>query len=195
MPEQDARARTDIGENGSAPARTLAILALVAGVVLAGVTLFGGGDGHRYTLLFETGGQLVPGNEVLVAGQAIGKVDELGLTDDGQAEVEVTLDRALHEGTTAQIRLTSLSGIANRYVALHMGPDSADQLPDGATLAADATSSPVDLDQLFNTLDERTRASLQDVFEGQATIYAGAEEEANRAYKYLAPGLTSTERL
>lgn len=195
MREQEARGRSKDGQEGGALARGVALLALAAGVALVVVTLFGGDGGHRYKLLFETGGQLVPGNEVLVAGQPVGKVEGLDLTDDGQAEVEVTLDRPLMEGTTAQIRLTSLSGIANRYVALHMGPDSGEELPEGATLAADRTSSPVDLDQLFSAFDGRTRAALRDVFEGQATVYAGREAEANRAYKYLAPGLTSTERL
>jgi phospholipid/cholesterol/gamma-HCH transport system substrate-binding protein len=193
MREQEARERAETGQAGIA--RVIAIAALAAGVLLTTTALFGGDSGHSYKLLFETGGQLVPGNEVLVAGQAIGTVDEIGLTDDGQAEVEVSLDQPLHEGTTAQIRLTSLSGIANRYIALQMGPDSGAELPDGATLAADQTKSPVDLDQLFNTFDHSTRSALQDVFAGQATIYAGREEEANRSYRFLAPGLNSTERL
>ena len=195
MPERQARARTHTGQEGNVLARTLAVVALLAGAVLVFMMLFGNGDGYRYKLLFETGGQLVPGNEVLVAGQAVGTIDEITLTDDAQAQVDVTLDRPLLEGTTAQIRLTSLSGIANRYVALHMGPDPDAELPEGATLAADTTSSPVDLDQLFATFDDGTQAALQDVFAGQATIYAGSEEEANRSYKFLAPGLNATERL
>ena len=195
MPEHDARARTEIGQEGNALARVVAIVALLAGAVLVVMTLFGDGDGHGYKLQFETGGQLVPGNQVLVAGQPVGSVDEIELTDDGQAEVSVTLDQPLMEDTTAQIRLTSLSGIANRYVALHMGPDSGDELPEGATLAADETTSPVDLDQLFDLFDDPTRRALRDVIDGQATIYAGAEVEANRSYKFLAPGLDSTRRL
>lgn len=176
-------------------ARVLATGVLLAAVAFV-VVLFLGDDGsRRYKLLFETGGQLVQGNEVLLSGLPIGGVDSIDLTDDGQAEVTITVDRPLTDGTSAQIRLTSLSGIANRYIAVHMGPDDDEELEDGTTLAADATSSPVDLDQLFNTFDSKTRASLQEVFEGQATVYSGAEEEANRAYKYLAPGLNSTERL
>ena len=53
----------------------------------------------------------------------------------------------------------------------------------------------MDLDQLFNTLDERTRAALQDVIKGQATIYTGNNAAARRTYKYFAPGLQATERL
>ena len=190
-----ARAETDTGQEGSALARAIAIVALIAGVVLVVVTLFGNGDGYRYKMLFQTGGQLVPGNQVLVAGQPIGTIDSIELTDDAQAEVEVTLERPLLEGSTAQIRLTSLSGIANRYIAVQMGPDPDEELPEDAILAADATTSPVDLDQLFNTFDTRTRKSLQKFIEGQATVYTGNTEEARETYKYFAPSLQAGERL
>lgn len=176
-------------------ARVLAAGALAAGAVLAFAALFGNGDGYSYKMQFTTGGQLVPGNQVLVAGQPVGTIDAIDLTEDAQAEVEVTLDRPLLEGTTAQIRATSLSGIANRYIALQMGPDPDSELPEGATLAADATTAPVDLDQLFNTLDRRTRGSLQDFIQGQATVYTGNTGAARRTYKYFAPSLQAGERL
>ena len=53
------------------------------------------------------------------------------------------------------IRSTSLSGIANRYISLSPGPNNEPEIADGGVIAGDRTTSPVDLDQLFNTLDER----------------------------------------
>ncbi len=167
---------------------------LVAGLAVV-LLLFSGDSGHRYRLIFETGGQLVPGNQVQVAGQPIGTIDELSLTDNAQAEVAITVDHPLHEGTTAVVRATSLSGIANRYVSIAPGPNNAPALPEDAVIAADATTSPVDLDQLFDTLDGPTRRSLQKVIQGQATIYTGNNQAARAAYKYFAPGLQSTTRL
>ncbi len=76
-----------------------------------------------------------------------------------------------------------------------MGPDPDQELPDGATLEADATTSPVDLDQFFNTFDASTRRSLQDFFKGQATVYSGNTEQARETYKYFAPSLQAGERL
>lgn len=175
-------------------ARVLALGALAAGVALVVVMLFGDDGGRQYRLLFETGGQLVPGNEVLVAGQKVGTIDSLDLTDDGQAEVKISVERPLPLGTTAQIRATSLSGIANRYVSLDPGTED-EEIPDGATIAADSTTSPVDIDQLFSLFDKRTRDSLQEVVEGQAAIYSGDPAKSRAAYKYLAPGLQSTQRL
>jgi phospholipid/cholesterol/gamma-HCH transport system substrate-binding protein len=176
-------------------ARAAAGAALVLGLVLVLVVLFGTSGGHTYHLIFENGGQLVSGNQVLVAGQKIGSVDDITLDDDAQAEVTISVDRPLHEGTTAVIRATSLSGIANRYVSVTPGPDNAPVLDDGATLTGDKTTAPVDLDQLFNTFRPRTRHALQDVIKGSATIYAGHTNGARQTYKFLAPSLAATRRL
>jgi phospholipid/cholesterol/gamma-HCH transport system substrate-binding protein len=163
--------------------------------VVVVVLLFGGDSGYRYHLLFETGGQLVSDNEVLVAGQPIGKVDDIDLTDDWQADVTITTDEPLREGSEAVIRSTSLSGVANRYVSITQGPDDAEELADGSVLTGERTTTPVDLDQLFNALDEPTREGLQNVIKGFASIYGGAGPEANESYKYLNPGISSTQKV
>ena len=72
------------------------------------------------------------------------------------------------------IRLTSLSGVANRYVALTPGGEVSQR---GAgrparRSASEKTTSVVDLDQLFNTFDPRTRKALQRVIQGSAVQYA-----------------------
>jgi len=179
--------------------RTVTRVAGVAALLLAGVLvallLMGSGDGHKYRLLFSNGGQLVPGNLVQVGGHTVGEIDEINLTDDAQAEVEITVDRPLHEGTTATIRATSLSGVANRYISLAPGPDSEPEIEEDGLIPADRTTSPVDIDQLFDTFDRRTRKALAGFIEGQAVVYGGDPKQANAAYRYLAPGLQSTERL
>ena len=178
------------------PARIIAGLALICAFVLAAVLLFGGSDsGHKYKFTFETGGQLVPGNQVLVAGQPVGIIDKIDLTADAQAEVDVTLERPLTEGASVIIRSASLSGVANRYISLTNGPDNAAELPDDATLAGIDTTSPVDLDQLFDTFRAPTREALKKFISGSATTYAGKGPEANRAYKFLNPALSTSQRL
>ncbi len=164
-------------------------------MILVAVLLFGGGGGHKYKLLFETAGQLVPGNQVLIGGAPAGTVDSVSLTADNQAEVAITLDDQMRQGTTAVIRTPSLSTVAGRYISLTPGADNSPTLDDGATLAGDATTTPVDLDQLFNTFTPRTRKGLQNVIQGFAGVYAGKGKQANAAYKYFAPALSSTDRL
>jgi phospholipid/cholesterol/gamma-HCH transport system substrate-binding protein len=179
-------------------ARGIALSAIVVAVLLAGyLLLFSSGSGQEYTLVFQTAGQLVKDDDVQVAGRRIGSVRSIELTDDNLAAVKIKVEEPyapLHEGTTGIIRLTSLSGIANRYVALTLGPDNARQLPEGATLDLSKTTSVVDLDQLFNALDEKTRGSLQGVIKGFATQYEGKSKEVSQSAKYFNP-LLSTSRV
>ena len=109
-------------------ARPIALLALVLAVLLAGyLLLFRGSGGHEYTLLFDNAGQLVKDDDVQVGGRRIGSVRAIELTDDNQAAIKVEVEEPyapLREGTQAVIRLTSLSGVANRYVALTLGADN-----------------------------------------------------------------------
>jgi phospholipid/cholesterol/gamma-HCH transport system substrate-binding protein len=93
------------------------------------------------------------------------------------------------------IRLTSLSGVANRYVALTPAAGDARELDEGATLTQQSTTDVVDLDQIFNTLDENTRGDLADVIQGFATQYEGRGDEAGEAAKYFNPLLSSSRRL
>jgi phospholipid/cholesterol/gamma-HCH transport system substrate-binding protein len=67
----------------------------------------------------------------------------------------------LRRGAQAAIRQFSQSGIPNRYVDLSMPPSGSREIPDGGTISSDDTTTQVDLDQLFNTLDAETRESLQ----------------------------------
>ncbi len=89
---------------------------------------------------------------MLVAGQQIGKVDDIELTDDAQAEVTISVDEPLHEGTTAvDSRHVAVGDREPLRVASPRGPNNSPELEDGATLTGEHTTSPVDLDQLFNT--------------------------------------------
>ena len=126
------------------------------------------------------------------------RVAEIELTDDNQAAIKVVVEEPyapLREGTQAVIRLTSLSGIANRYIALTPAPGDAEELPEGATITTESTTDVVDLDQIFNTLDERTRGDLAGVIKGFATQYEGKGEQAGLSAKYFNPLLSSSRRL
>ncbi len=173
----------------------LAALVLVT-VAVAYLLLTGGDDGDRYTLRFQNAGQLVPGDDVQIGGRRIGAIGEIKLTDRNQADVEIEVEpefAPLREGTRAVIRATSLSGVANRYILLT--PGNGEELDENTLLDTGTTTDIVDLDQLFNTLDARTRRGLQRVVQGSATQYAGKGRQANEAARYFAPALQSTRRL
>ena len=160
--------------------------------------MFGGGGTYRVKAVFANAGQLVPGNQVRVGGQQVGKIDDIELDDQANAVVTLQLDDTvspLHEGTTATIRASSLTGIANRYVSVKPGPNSNKKITDGGHIGADETSAPVDLDALFNSLDAKTREGLKNFIRGTGDQYDTRGAEAGQSIQYFAPFLGSTSRL
>ena len=174
--------------------------ALIAAVALLAIVLFGGGGGgYSVKARFLNAGQLVKGNPVQTGGTPIGSVTDIKITDEGQAEITFEVEdkyAPLREGTRAAIRQFSQSGIANRYIDLRF-PDASKQadIDDGGVIEVDETETAVDLDQLFNTLDEDTRKALQTFFRGQADQFRDKGEMANKGFQYLNPALATSSRL
>jgi phospholipid/cholesterol/gamma-HCH transport system substrate-binding protein len=183
----------------SAIGRVAAVGALIAAVVLVALVLFGGGaGGYKVQARFLNAGQLVKGNPVQVGGVPVGSVKGIRITDDGHAEIELSIDgdhAPLRRGTRAEIRQFSQSGLANRYVDLKLPPDTDETIPDGGVIDTDSTVTQVDLDELYNTLDPETRRSLQGFFKGSADQWRGREQEANVGFEYLNPALSTSSRL
>ncbi|HEV2811772.1 MAG TPA: MlaD family protein [Solirubrobacteraceae bacterium] len=177
-------------------ARAVALGALVLAALLVGSLMLGGSDTQKYKARFENAGQLVRDDDVQIGGRRVGSITDIKLTDDNQAEVDIEVEEGftpLREGTRALIKATSLSGIANRYIVLT--PGSGQPLDEGATLQQDKTTSIVEIDQLFNTLDDDTRKALQQVVQGSATQFRDKGERANLATKYFNPTLSTTREL
>ena len=179
-------------------ARGVALGVLVLVVAVLAFVVLRGETGTDYTLVFENAGQLVKGGEVQVGGKRIGSIQDLELTEDKQAAITIRVKdevAPLHEGTTAVLRATSLSGAANRYIALTPGPNSNEELEDGATIGTANTEPIVDIDQLLNTLDDKTRKALQQFTAGSARWYEGKGKQANLSTKYFSPATSATRRL
>jgi phospholipid/cholesterol/gamma-HCH transport system substrate-binding protein len=180
--------------------RVAALAAVIAAAVLVAVMLFGGGSDYTVKAQFINAGQLVKGNPVQTGGVPIGSVKSIDITDGGRAVIEFSVDddhSPLPEGTHVTIRQFSQSGIANRYIDLTFPPAAESKgrtLPDGAYIGEDKTTTAVDLDELFNTLDPPTRKALQGFFKGQARQFAGAGKQANVGFHYLNPALSTSSR-
>ena len=180
--------------------RIAAVAAVLAAAVLVGFMLFGGSGGYTVTAHFENANQLVKGNPVNLNGTAVGSVKSMKITPDGQAAIKMSVadeHAPLPRGVHAVIRQASQSGIANRYIDLQMPPGDArgSTIPDGGELPVDNTTTSVDLDQLFNTLDPETRKALQGFFKGQAEALADKGAMQNEAFSYLNPALSTSRRL
>ena len=182
-------------------ARTAAIAGVITAAVLVAYVLFiQGPSSYTVKARFVNAGQLVKGNLVEIGGTQAGLVKDFEITPDGAVDVELEIDEKyvpLREGTRAIIRSGSLSSVANRYVELHLpGENEAgDDIQDGGFINADKTTTGVELDQFFNTLDKDTRKALQRFYRNNNRAYAGRGDEANAGWRYLSSSLNSSSDL
>jgi phospholipid/cholesterol/gamma-HCH transport system substrate-binding protein len=180
--------------------RVAAVLALLGAIAVVVLLVIGGGGGYTVTAKFENASQLVTGNNVSIAGAPVGSVKEISLADDGQALVKMEISddaySPLPAGTHATVRSQSLSGIANRYVSLDLpSSNSGGSIPLGGEIAQADTTSEVDLDQFFNTLNKPTIEGLKRLIRGFARAYDGVGPQANQGFYYLNPFLSTSRRV
>ncbi|MBV9425743.1 MAG: MCE family protein [Solirubrobacterales bacterium] len=179
--------------------RVAAVATLAVVLVAVVVIILSSGSSYQVQAIFVNASQIVTGDQVQVAGNPIGSVSGISLTPEGQAKLTLSISNStfspLHEGTVATVRQASLSGIANRYVDLRLGPATAPAIPDNGTLGTEDTTSAVDLDQLFNTLDPATVKGLQNVIQGSASQYADRGRQAQAGWAYLNPAIVASRAL
>lgn len=181
--------------------RALALGSLALAIVVVAVVLLGGGEGsYSIAARFADAGQLVKGDLVEVGGRRVGLVSDLKLTDDGMADVILSIDddaiKPLHEGTSAAIRTVGLASVTNRVVELLPGPADAPEIPDDGVLGTEHTRGVVDLDMVLDAVDPETRKNLQTVVRQAAKAFAEpAPEQVNAGLEYLHPALSQTRLL
>ena len=183
-------------------ARAIVLALLIAMATVVALALFsGGGSDYTVTARFVNAGQIVKGNPVQAGGVPIGSVTKIELTDDGQANLELSIDAdqsPLPTGTRAAVRQLSQSGIANRFVDLTFPEhnEGAGEIDDGGRIGSDATTTQVDLDQVLNALTPETRRALKGLLKDSAeSLGDGGGEQLGRGIEYLNPGLSTSSRL
>jgi phospholipid/cholesterol/gamma-HCH transport system substrate-binding protein len=187
--------------SGSVVGRIAAIGAVVIAIAIVAVLMFRGGGGYTVTAQFLNAAQLVKGNQVMVGGTPVGSVKDIKITEDGQAQVKLSVKEDyddLPAETQAVIRQASQSGIANRYVELQLPSNekrSGKKIEDGGRIPVSKTTTTVELDELFNTLDPDTRDAVSAFFRNSAKQFKGKEQQQREVYKYLNPALSTSSRL
>jgi phospholipid/cholesterol/gamma-HCH transport system substrate-binding protein len=179
-------------------ARGLALSALGIVVLAIAYLLISGGGTTTYYVELPEAYELVRGDQVQVGGVPVGSVSNIVLTHRYTALVTLHVQSSvapLHAGTVAEVRVPSLTSVADRYIALQLGPNNRPALPAGGTLRGSATRTVTDLDQLFDTFNPKTRKGLQQFIQGSAEQYAGAGRELGLSTEYFAPALESTDHI
>ncbi|PRH75737.1 ABC transporter substrate-binding protein, partial [Streptomyces solincola] len=132
-------------------------LLLVAVAAASGVTALDRSGDTRVTALFARATGVYEGNDLRVLGVRVGTVEEIRPRG---AQVEVVLriedDVALPADARAVIVAPSL--VADRYVQLTPAYTGGPRLADGAVLPADRNAAPLEVDELYASVTELSKA-------------------------------------
>jgi virulence factor Mce-like protein len=129
-----------------------------------GGTLPLGPHGYRFKAAFPEASLLVVEADVRIAGVNVGKVKSKELAPSGRTTIaEIELDgrfAPIKEDTRAILRQKSLLG--ETYVELSPGSRASPDLEEGAMLPRRSVQETVELDEVFQTFDPRTREHFRE---------------------------------
>jgi virulence factor Mce-like protein len=149
---------------------------------------------YEVSVMFEEAVSLYSGLDVRVDGLDAGKIKSVEQRDGGAVvTLGLTDDDVfpLHQGTTATLRFGTTIGNGTRQIDLEPGPASAPQIPDGGIIPAKDAVGTTEFDQVFDTLDGRTRKDLQQAMEGTGRTFGPRERQVGAAVDTSAEGLAA----
>jgi phospholipid/cholesterol/gamma-HCH transport system substrate-binding protein len=135
------------------PKRITAVVAVLA-VVTAGALwwIFSGDGDKRITAYFSRAVGVYAGSDVQVLGVRVGGVESVTPRGDRVAVV-FTLDREVEIAADTNAVVVAPSVVSDRYVQLTDTARGGREIADGAVIPESHTATPVELDELYASLD------------------------------------------
>lgn len=151
----------------------IAIVAVLGAVLFA--VLQSGDSSYTVRAKFRDAAGLKEDSQVKVGGVRVGTVRTLEVAPGNTALVTLALDKT-QVGAHARAYVRPVNLLGEKYVDLEPGDLHRPQ-PSGALIPIARTGTPVELDQVLNTLDASTRVRLQLLLveNGRALAGRGAE--------------------
>ena len=177
---------------------SITLLLIAAALVVVGVHRFASSADdsahYRVDAIFDAAKGVIPGNVVQIAGAKVGSVDNVVLTRDYKARVEMTIEKRFapfHADARCQIRPVALIGEmavncdpgSPRGPALTGGPHGRPTVP------VQRTTVPVDFTDLFSIWQAPVSQRLSIVFWTLGAGVAGRGEDLNRILQRTNPTL------
>lgn len=147
---------------------------------------------YEVSVRLPTGETLVPGSDVDEVGITVGRVEGVGRTPSGQADVRFTLDKQfapLTDNARVQVRTKTILG--ESYLAVYPGAGKSTVVPNNGRLPASAAENEVQLDQLLSTFDPATRQRLRADLATLSGSFAGRGQDLNQALAAAEPTFSS----
>ena len=124
---------------------------LVVVTVAATIRPLGGGAEQRtYSAILTSASRVQPGDEIRVAGVGVGRVDDVRLTKNAQAQLRFSVDRDVALSTATRVEVRYLNLVGDRYIALTDDGSSMTPQPPDKAIGVDRTQPALDLNDLLN---------------------------------------------
>jgi len=134
-----------------------AIVVAVAAVAVGGWWLFTRAGTTDITAHFDKAVGIYGGSDVRVLGVKVGTVT--GVEPEGETvRVTMRIDRGVDIQADAHAVQITPSVVADRYVQLTPAYTGGDTMSDGAVIERDHTATPVEVDELYKSIDDLSRA-------------------------------------
>jgi phospholipid/cholesterol/gamma-HCH transport system substrate-binding protein len=139
------------------------------------------GQGYRFQVGFNNAFDLADYADVRISGVSVGKVVSKSRATYGNRTI-VTIQLSnqfapIHRDAFATLRTKTLLG--ETYVQLTPGSRNSPPLPDGSTLPNSRVVNSVQLDDVFNTFDPRTRDAFKQWQQELAQAVRGNDQNLN----------------
>jgi ABC-type transporter Mla subunit MlaD len=176
-----------------------ALIVLTAGAVATAAALGAGGKEQTYRVdaIFDSTANLIPGQDVKIAGARVGHVRDITLTAERKARVQMEIEQGFAPfRADAECTIRPQSLIGEKLVQCVPGTPDQPPLPEdgGApTVPLQRTHSPVDLDLVFAALRRPYSQRLSILLNELGTGLAGRAEDLNATIRRASPALQEVD--
>jgi virulence factor Mce-like protein len=174
------------------------LLAAIVAALLLTATFFvftGGHDDRTLTAHFSRAVSIYKGSEVRLMGVRIGSVDAV-VPEGDSVRVEMTYDAAYKLPADARAMIITPTLVADRFVQISPAWTKGAVMQDGADIPLDRTSSPVEIDRIYQSLARLSdtlgpngvnkTGALDDLISASADALRGQGALANQMINNLA---------
>jgi phospholipid/cholesterol/gamma-HCH transport system substrate-binding protein len=174
--------------------RTVSTVVVVALLGAAGWVMWPKDDEKYVTATFPRTVALYEGSEVKILGVPVGAVESID-PQGTDVEVRMTYDAEVDVPAGAKAVIVSPSVVGDRFVQLTPAYSGGPKMPDHATLGQNRTAEPLELDQIYSSLNDlnvalgpkgaNANGSLSNLLDTTAANFDGQGKQFHRTIKDL----------